>query len=251
MNDERSSEEETDSDKHEGKTSREEELIAEYEQAKKQARKASLTVTVLLVLIAGANVLYIVLSGSSFFETRSNEIATRFLSYFAHVVDRHLPQARASFERSWPVVTDAFVREAELEAPQLRKKLASEVVELEEFLDSRRASVEKDLAAMAERGGSRVAAKFEETLGRELTKEEAAQITEAFRRVFLKSFIERGRSYYDRHAEVLNEIEENIQLLVASEPDLDRDVDVREAVGIFLEFAGVQLQVRSADTGGA
>lgn len=219
-----------------------EQLIVDYETAKKGANRAGRCIAGILLLVLTVNALFLIFATRSFMYYQLPEFWVSFGRGMEPVTVRHMPRIQSMFNRLYPVYTKAFHDMAVSKLPKMKSAMLAELEGLEAYGRKREPEIRKELDKIAAAREADFVENLEKLVGRKVTLAEQRRIATLYKNALAERASETWPRVLLRHQEVIPEIERSLERLIRTEPELDRDIQPREAIGILLEFLGVEIQ---------
>jgi hypothetical protein len=219
-----------------------EKLISEYEAAQRSGKRARRILSTLLILIATVNVLYIVFEGKYFLEERSPEIVTELAQFVQPIATRHAPQFQNALDSILPAYVKVFERMAAKEGPVIERRLHTVLTEVENKARAEWPALQQQVVQLVDRRENDFKIQLEKALGYPLPQSEFDGLMDRFKLALVAHTEQIWHETFQDHQQIIAKIEASIKQMHMKEPDLNRPVNLFEASGILLEFAGVEMQ---------
>jgi len=214
------------------------ELIDRFREAQR-ARAAARRATSLLIL--GAVAVYGTLIWATFLDFRNNRLP-QLSQALAREAAARAPglagEARGMLNRLHPHYVDSLREVMERDWGKLRYEALAQADELDAYAQDRWPRMQEGIARLAATAEN----VSREELSRVLPMEQARQLGLAYGEALHRHYDRLLSDVSFDHTVLALEIGENLESLIATEPDIEPRADCREAVGILLELAGVELQ---------
>lgn len=218
------------------------ELLDDFETARTSATEARRTVVLSALVVLTAFPIYAAIVFNDFISTRLETFYSQLALHTSQIVSIHSPRLSKMVDNVYPHYLDEFQKMSEKEFPRLIRGVEKQIGKLQNYADAKKPLVEARLEKLVMARLEQAITRLEKASGKQLTAEEAARITDIYKerlraqsdKLFVKAFVD--------HKHIVDKLEKSLHRLEQSEPDLAREVAPEEAVGILLEFAGVELQ---------
>lgn len=217
-------------------------LIERLNNSRKRLGRARATVSFAIVVAATVNVLMIVFATRSFVLEQTPEVAAEVAKRIMPVAAKHTPTIRAMIDRLTPVYAKAFNEAMQSERPRMEAEFRKTYLAIEAHAGRRQPEVQKHIDALVLARQQDLIGGLEKVLGRKVSKEELDRVANMYIKAFEKKTDELWLASFIEHRNIIEELESNLARLARTEPDLNRQVDIQEAVGIMLEMTGIEMQ---------
>lgn len=220
----------------------EEDLIAGYENAKAELKKAKRIIGSIIFVIVITNVLVMVTSTRNFAKNRTGEFALALTQNMKPVATNHLPQVQGIAKNLAPIYYKELNKMLRKEIPAIETRVRADLDELESFAISSWPSFQDEITMMFVHQENNILGRLEKLLGKRIEEGEAQRISNAYKVALTQRIEKSWQNLLTEHQKLVGDIGSNLEALTSTEPDLNRNVEIEEALGIMLELAGIELQ---------
>ena len=209
-----------------------------HRQSLKKLRRARKTITVSLVSVILLSIVCLYSSTSHFVSSRMPEVAVELQKSVAPVAAKNISELHNVVDYLYPIYTKEFQTMLETSFPEMKQTLFNELKLLEGYAQGRVKEIEESVSVMAFNQQVLIHEKLVELVG----EDEADRVSELYKsavRERLQTFL---LDHLVEHQDVVDSIRKNLDKLARTEPDILPPIELQEAIGMFLELAGIQLQ---------
>lgn len=140
--------------------------------------------------------------------------------------------------RVYPYYTDVFYQMFQRDMPAFQKELDEQYKQLETFAQGEWPAIEQGIADLI--------ITTEETslaeLNRIISPDDAVAVSHAYAGVIGEKLTDYFNTRLHKHVEVAKNIGSQLDQITHLEPDMNRPIELTEALGILLELSGIELQ---------
>lgn len=218
------------------------ELISAYEQSKKKAAVASRSVGALVLTVLTANAIFAIFATIGFFNYRIPEFTMAFAGGMTPVAHKYWPEIKDAFDRLVPVYITAFEKSAQRRLPDLKKRMQAELDGLEAYGAQQRPEIKNRFDSMTSARQQDFVDGFQQAVGHPVSLEDLQSLTDMYRQALSSKADQIWLRNYLDYKDAAKHFETSLTELSQAEPDLNREVSAQEAIGILVQFLGIELQ---------
>jgi len=198
------------------------------------------SISLLIVGVIAIGVCAIWATVTDFRYHRLTEFTAALNAEAARISPSLVRDARGMVNRLYPHYVTCFAEMFERDWDKMRTEAHTQIEMLDAYAQSKWPEIEKALLDVVLTSQD----VLQEELHKVLPAAEARQIKLAYGEALEAKRDEIMSGRYRPHIEVAREIGVKLEQIVATEPDIQPPVDMKETLGILLELAGVELQHR-------
>lgn len=222
-----------------------EKRIKELNDLRKKRAKVRLYMGLLVIVSSLLPVTYIILQVRNFVTgEKANVFVSSAIDRVPSVVESHKKNVTDSIERVAGKFIGEFQRVADRDFPVLEPALHDELEEVVEHAARRWDVVSKNIDVMAMNHQRAIIEKLNDIIQVKMTNEQVSALAGRYKRKMLGRIEQRWKSLYQKAEPSMRRIEHNLISMVEKEPDLINGVASNQALGILLEYVGLELQSR-------
>lgn len=221
-------------------------ILEAYELSKKNKKKARTIITIAMVFSVLCATWCLYSSSNRLISDSSGELASELKTQLTPIAEANFTKAASIANEVYPSYTKAFSSMLEESIPKFESELFEEVKTLTRFAESKKPDFEKisretvaSLVATVDQNLQKVASK---EVAQKVSKQYEAAISKYLNNFFLENLVE--------HQNVIDEIQVNLEKFDDSSKGKFQSVEIHQAVGTFLELAGLKLQNLDNNTDG-
>jgi hypothetical protein len=222
-----------------------EKLIKELNDLRKNRAWVRFYMGLLVIVSSLLPVTYIILQVRDFVIGERGQV---FVSSTIHrvpsLVENQQKNVTNSIERVAGKFIGEFQRVADRDFPVLEPALYGELEEVVEYAGRRWNFVSNNIDVMAMNHQRAILEKLNDVLRVKMTDEQVDDLVAQYKRKMLNRVESRWNSIYQKSEPSMRRIERNLISVVEKEPDFEGSVPAHQALGVLLEYVGVELQSR-------
>lgn len=212
--------------------------IEAYQKSVQELSIARKTITVSLVGVILLSVVVLCFSASNFMKKGVPEFTTAFREGIAPVASQNIERIRLMAGNLYPVYADAFQKMFDQDLPKMEEEFHRQMEGLDKYAQGRWPLFQKDLNKIIYDQEAYITQQMRTLVG----EKQAKEVAHMYRTSAVQKITEHLLIGLTDHQIVLDEIRENLDRIVFTEPDIVPPVNVQEAIGMLVELAGVNLQ---------
>jgi len=213
-------------------------LITAYKESIQKSSRARRTVAILHIATYLIFLFAIYQSFRTFTEYRLPELWQTVGIELSSDSDQYARQLLFAAHKVSPAYWTSFKRQFTKDWPKYEGDVKQELETLTKYVGKRWPRFESALKEMALAQHKII----QKELGISLGPERAHKIAMAYRKAVKERFRALLATWIKQHIEVGSQLESNFRILLSTEPDIPRPIAQREALGLFLELIGLELQ---------
>ncbi|MBN1675858.1 MAG: hypothetical protein JXR37_32745 [Kiritimatiellae bacterium] len=215
-----------------------EELKALWYKTQRKRHFARRCITLLLLGVVAVHVGLLWATVKDFRHNRIPDFAAAMSAEAANISPRFVADLQSMLNRLNPHYMRTFENMFVRDWPKMKETALREMRQLDVYARQRWPQIEagiNDLVVTSEEVAREELAKF-------ATPEDVKTISVAYGKALHEKYEVILTSTLKDHAAVAEDIGENLEKMIETEPDIQPPVEMQEAVGILLELAGLELQ---------
>lgn len=213
-------------------------LIATLRRLEKNRALARRCVSLLLLGVIAVNICLLWSAIMDFKNNRLPEFVSAMGTEMTYISPKFADDLTHMFNRLYPRYIAAFQKTFERDGPVIKEKADEEMRKLQDYAFKRLPNLEAGILDVRSASEHMV----REEMSKFVTPEEAEQISEAYGKALQDKYNEILSTTLNEHVKVAEQIGDNLQEMIATEPDIKQPIEMQEALGILLELSGVELQ---------
>jgi hypothetical protein len=222
-----------------------EKRINELNNLRKKRNKVRLYMGLLVIVSSLLPVTYIILQVRSFVTgEKANMFVASTLEKIPWVIENHKKTATDSIDRVAGRFIDEFQRVADRDFPVLEPAFHEELGKVVDHAGRRWSVVSNSIDVMALNHQRAIVEKLNNIIQVEMDEEKVSALAERYKRKMLDRIDQRWKAMYQMVEPSMRRIEHNLVSMVEKEPDLINGVGSNQALGVLLEYVGLELQSR-------
>ena len=213
-------------------------LVSLHQEALKKMRRARKTVTIGLVAVILGALFCLFGMAKNFMNHGVHEFSANLQRDIQPIASRHLTSLQDILADAYPVYTGEFQNMFSDNLPKMEAALFAELTRLDGYAKKRWPEFEKAIERMAFDQQLVIHQNLVSLVG----EDEADRISKMYEVALPRKFNGFFLDHLIEHQDVIDDIRQNLDRLVKTEPDILPPIQLQEAIGIFLELAGIKLQ---------
>lgn len=222
-----------------------EKRINELNDLRKRRARVRLYMGLLVILSSLLPVTYIILQVRDFVTGEKAKVfVSSAIERVPSVVENHKKNVTDSIERVAGRFIGEFQKVADRDFPVLQPAFHEELEQVIEHAARRWDVVSKNVDVMALNHQRAIIEKLNSIIHVKMTDGQVSALAGRYKRKMLSRIEQRWKSIYQQAEPSMRKIEHNLISMVEKEPDLVNGVASNQALGILLEYVGLELQSR-------
>lgn len=214
-----------------------EEIIQEFRESSKKLKSISRYLTLGIV---GVILLFLVLILGSFKNFANQGVPQLVVSLQGHagpLAQKYGPKLSQAMSTALPAFASSFHKTLEKDMPKIEEQMSSEAEKLEKYLENKWPDYEKEI--------HRMIVEQEDVIRREfsgvLSEDKAENLALAYGQAVTLKYHQFLHKDMNKHVDAADQIAQNLQK-IGDEEKSSEPLNMQEALGLFLELAGLELQ---------
>jgi hypothetical protein len=222
-----------------------ESLATRLEEVRKARLKARLYTGLLVMVSSLLPVAYIVFQGYDFVTgERVRAFQSKTLAALPTVLERQIEPVKSSVNRIGQVYINEFQRVVDRDLPLLKPAFEDELSLVVDHAARRWQVVGKSIDVMADNHQRAIVEQLNDVLDISISAEEASRLTQNYRQRIVNRVKYHWNNIYVQSEPSIRKIEVGLLAMAEKEPDLQGKIAPNKALGILLEYVGLELQSR-------
>lgn len=218
------------------------ELLAEFKAMRAASRRLRLLFTILFLIAITIPIARIVVESHQFATYRSAEVVAKAGEKMLPLSRKYSRQILGALDRIGPSVIASFMKQINQDYPRLHAKFMNEIEDVGAHATKQWPEISNHLESLIRSQEEILIENLREVIGDSMSAENLDDMIADYQKNLLGNANVYWIQVYIGHAQAVHELEQAFHMLQAKEPELQREISPLEALGIFFEFYGRELQ---------
>lgn len=219
--------------------------IKELNDLRKKRGRVRMYMGLLVIVSSLLPVSYIILQVRNFVTGEKSKVfVASTIERIPSVVENHKKNVTDSIDRVAGRFIGEFQRVADRDFPVFEPALHQELEEVVDHAGRRWEIVSKNIDVMALNHQRAIIEKLNDVIHVKMDDEQVSALADRYKRKMLDRLEQRWKSMYQMIEPSMKRIEHNLVSMAQKEPDLMHGVASNQALGVLLEYVGLELQSR-------
>jgi hypothetical protein len=217
-------------------------IIEKLQILRKRQRHARTSIAIIFFLATFIPVSHICLQTKWFYEFETNKVTASLTNHLGNILPRRWPELKKIVDKVIPLYADEFQKIATRDFTTLETELNQQLTTVIKYASYRWPTISEKINQLGKTQERHIINKLHKMVNLHLTEEEIDRIAENYRNELkARTYYHLNQSYRE-HAKIIKQIELHLQNMAKKEPDLINTVSPKNATGILLHLAGLELQ---------